>query len=100
MDRRQQRRRKYRRLLAQRARGKTADRLRLQFLRRAAQRRRNIDLGTDRLPELEAIEATADPLHLRPYSAFIDLPALSTIWLEVPQAEESVEDGAGDELKL
>jgi 1,4-alpha-glucan branching enzyme len=50
--------------------------------------------------QLDSIEATADPLHLRPYSAFIDLPPLSTVWLEVPRAEERAEqsasDGAGD----
>jgi 1,4-alpha-glucan branching enzyme len=37
--------------------------------------------------KLEWIEATAaQPLHLRPASALIDLPPLSTIWLEVPRS--------------
>jgi len=39
--------------------------------------------------ELASIEAEAVPLHLRPYSALIDLPPLSAIWLVVPRAEES-----------
>jgi 1,4-alpha-glucan branching enzyme len=41
--------------------------------------------------ELDFLEATADPLHLRPASAEIDLPPLSTIWLQAPL----VEDDAG-----
>jgi 1,4-alpha-glucan branching enzyme len=51
--------------------------------------------GSDSI-ELDAIEATAEPLHLRPASTLIDLPPLSTIWLEVPRNEESLEDVAGD----
>ena len=39
--------------------------------------------------ELDFIEAEAAPLHLRPYSALIDLPPLSAIWLAVPRADES-----------
>jgi 1,4-alpha-glucan branching enzyme len=39
--------------------------------------------------ELDSIEAESVPLHLRPYSALIDLPPLSTIWLAVPRADES-----------
>jgi 1,4-alpha-glucan branching enzyme len=39
--------------------------------------------------ELDSIEAEDAPLHLRPYSALIDLPPLSTIWLSVPRADES-----------
>jgi 1,4-alpha-glucan branching enzyme len=41
--------------------------------------------------ELGSIEAESAPLHLRAYSALIDLPPLSTIWLAVPAADE----GAG-----
>jgi 1,4-alpha-glucan branching enzyme len=39
--------------------------------------------------ELDWIEAIAVPLHLRPASALIDLPPLTTIWLEVPASETS-----------
>ena len=55
--------------------------------------------GSDSVP-LDSIEATADPLHLRPYSALIDLPPLATIWLEVPSAEGSLVESASDVLKL
>jgi 1,4-alpha-glucan branching enzyme len=41
--------------------------------------------------ELASIEASAAPLHLRPYSAPIDLPPLSAIWLAVPRAEEATD---------
>jgi len=37
---------------------------------------------------LESIEAEAAPLHLRPCSARLDLPPLSTIWLEAPRVDE------------
>jgi len=44
--------------------------------------------GSDTV-QLDWIEAKAVPLHLRAYSALIDLPPLSTIWLEVPRALSS-----------
>jgi len=47
--------------------------------------------GSDSV-QLDWIEAKAVPLHLRPSSALIDLPPLSTIWLEVPRALSS-DDG-------
>ncbi|HLL73846.1 MAG TPA: 1,4-alpha-glucan branching enzyme, partial [Pyrinomonadaceae bacterium] len=39
----------------------------------------------------EGVEAREPGLHLRPYSALIDLPPLTTVWLEVPRerAEEA-----------
>ncbi len=43
--------------------------------------------------ELDSIEAEVVPLHLRPYSALIDLPPLSTIWLAVPHEDESADKG-------
>jgi len=42
--------------------------------------------------ELDVIRATAEPRYARPYSALIDLPPLSTIWLEVPPAPASAEE--------
>jgi 1,4-alpha-glucan branching enzyme len=45
--------------------------------------------------ELDSIEAEAAPLHLRPYSTFIDLPPLSTIWLAVPHADDDAGGATG-----
>ncbi|HZH90327.1 MAG TPA: 1,4-alpha-glucan branching protein GlgB [Pyrinomonadaceae bacterium] len=45
--------------------------------------------------ELDSIEAEAAPLHLRPYSALIDLPPLSTIWLAVPRADDDAGGATG-----
>ncbi len=45
-------------------------------------------VGSDSV-DLDWIEATAVPLHLRPASALIDLPPLTTIWLEVPLSTTS-----------
>jgi 1,4-alpha-glucan branching enzyme len=45
--------------------------------------------------ELDSIEAEAAPLHLRPYSALIDLPPLSTIWLAVPRTDDDAGGATG-----
>jgi 1,4-alpha-glucan branching enzyme len=41
--------------------------------------------------ELDTVKAIAEPWHSRPCSALIDLPPLSTIWLEVPTTDAEEE---------
>jgi 1,4-alpha-glucan branching enzyme len=48
---------------------------------------------------LAAIEAQAQTHRGRDYSALVSLPALTTIWLEVPRENAMIGDGAADESR-